>query len=452
MTMRDHPTALALASSRGDDASAASVRVHLERCHTCRVRAARLHRAGGMDEPSDASLRRILEASSSGPPVLRTLLARPAATGPRPGQIWRVGRGEALLVWVRRVMKDAVDVFPVVLDVELADPLSVVLPSTATPWGTELALMTGVRARLHRRAFLQHVGDLDVTVQVEEATAAAREGRAARGVTVGPPIWAEDDQRIEYQRVLADLLADLGPDAWQENAGADPATAGERDLLDVIGLELSERHHGTRIGAVEPQHAAVDVEHNLCSLARVAYLDTSVIVAVLDGPQRSRLLETTGLAEACLEIARAEPDADAVAVTVTGGEWPTVVLEVPDLRRAYEPPGGAQKGPRSVREPLPIVDALAKHLDRHVTAWEAAEQVEKPLMGADVAALAARNAASAVAQLSREGQRATTPAKREAWTGLPVELGERIAEVVVALSRHESLDAAMRRLGPGDDE
>jgi hypothetical protein len=98
MTVHDHPTALALASLRGHTAAAATAREHLERCVACRVRAARLQHAGEVDEPSDSSVRRILAASSPGPSILRNLLTTPGEANPRPGQLWRVGREEALLV------------------------------------------------------------------------------------------------------------------------------------------------------------------------------------------------------------------------------------------------------------------------------------------------------------------------------------------------------------------
>ena len=42
----------------------------------------------------------------------------------------------------------------------------------------------------------------------------ARAGRAPGGVHTGPPIETEDDQRIEYRQVIADLLADLAPGNW----------------------------------------------------------------------------------------------------------------------------------------------------------------------------------------------------------------------------------------------
>jgi hypothetical protein len=355
------------------------------------------------------------------------------------------------LFWVRRVLDGAIDVIPAVIDVELADPQTVLLPHTATPLGMELALMTGVRGRVDPRAFLQYVADLDVAGQVAEALAAAREGREPQGITVGPPIEAEDDQRIEYRQVLADLLVDLSPSMWNEgDAAADPRESNVQDLIDVISHELPERHFGASVGTLEQQYFAVDAEHELCFCARVIYLDTSVIVAVLRGPKARLLLDKTPLAEACLPVVFCQPDADAVAVTAIGEEWPAVVLPVPYMRRAYEPPGGAQKGPRMVMEPLPIVDALAKHLDRQETAWEVTDTVGTPIRGADIAALAARNAVSAVAQLSGEGKRAITKAKNAAWTNLPVDLSERITEAIVAISGNEPLHSVLNRLTQRD--
>jgi hypothetical protein len=210
VSFSDHPGALRLAAARGVKADAA-VRAHLEECVACRVRAARLWHAAAPGEPGCEAVSRILAASAPGPALPGGAAGPRSAGPPRPGELWRAGRGEALLVWVRRVLPGAVDVLPVVLDVELADQESLLLPAGSTPLGVPLAVLAGVRAHVGPSALLRRVGFAAIAGQVREVMAAAMEGRPPACVEAGPPVTTAADQRIEYRQVIADLLADLAP-------------------------------------------------------------------------------------------------------------------------------------------------------------------------------------------------------------------------------------------------
>lgn len=168
-----------------------------------------------LEPPDPASLQRLIDACPRLPDGLAAIILSPRDGDPQPDEIWRVGRSEAVLVWVRRVFGDGVaDVVPLVLDVELADEETILVPAGSTPLQCELAAMTALRTHVDFGAFINRVGTLDIRQEVAEVMAAVREGRHPRGVRVGPPIVDDWDRRIEYRCAVCDLLAGLSPGAW----------------------------------------------------------------------------------------------------------------------------------------------------------------------------------------------------------------------------------------------
>lgn len=443
MNIHDHPSALALAAFQDGTQEAGAVREHLTVCLVCRVRADRLRHLTAPETPSDGAVARILQASAPEPSVLARLTSTHEEGPPRPGELWRVGRDEALLVWVRRVFADAADVVPAVLDIELADQESVVVPARATPLGMPLALLTGVRSHVGMPAFLERLGSVDVSAQVQEVMGATREGRAPQGVDVGMPIGSSDDQRIEYRQVVADLLSDLAPSRWPGPIADEVPESDYDELCGLLSQELPSRHFGTLVSAVPFRPVSAYDAVSLWTCARVTHLDTSVIVAMLDGACLEEALLVAALATACLEVVRLEPDADAIAVASKFSGWPTAVLGVPQLRTAFETPSGGQVPPRLTVEPLPVVDALAKFLDTQVTAWEVAEPPVPKVQNLDFGQLALEAAIEAVNAVAAEGRRARTPAKQQAWTNLADDLGSRIAASIISITTDEPTQAVL---------
>src|SRR5438552_16042740 len=83
-------------------ARAAEVATHLEQCLACRVWATRLRHAD-VREPDQTAISRLVSASPAVPQALRrAVFADATDAAPAVGELWRVGREEALLVWVRR--------------------------------------------------------------------------------------------------------------------------------------------------------------------------------------------------------------------------------------------------------------------------------------------------------------------------------------------------------------
>jgi hypothetical protein len=454
MSTYEHPSTLALAAAEDrSDPGTESVRQHLSGCIACRVRAARLQHSSSPGAPSEDAVARILAASAPVPGVLASMTAARDQSPPRPGEIWRVGRDEALLVWVRRVFDDSVDVIPASLDVELADQESVFLPAESTLLGLPLVLLTGVRTHVGLPAMLQRIGYFDASACVREVISAAREGRTPNGVQTGPPIESEDDERIEYRQLIADLLGDLTPGRWTddpEECTSEQTTADVNDPSGIVRLlqdELKTRHSECNVLPVTEHRVMLANGISLISLTRVSYLDTSIVVVLFDGSALEERLQT-GLpfANSCLEFVHAEPDVAAIAISERAHDWPTVVLKVADLRTAFEPPGGPEVAPHLSHEPLPIVDALAKYLDKQYTAWEITEPVTTILQDSNFHDLALRHATDAINEITAQGKRALTPAKKSSWTNLPQDLVSRIAASIMAIMANESIDDVLDAL------
>lgn len=182
-----------------------------------RIHRARLAEAGPLLPLSDEDANYIISAAQEIP-----ISAIQFVTGgtPQAGELWRVGKSEALLAWVRKVFDDGmVDVIPITLDVELADEGTLLIPEDATPLGVELAAMTYVRTHLPKEVFLNFICALDIGAEIEEVLSATRDGRPAEGVEVGLPITDSQDQRLEYRAALWDVLGHLLPsEASQEGS------------------------------------------------------------------------------------------------------------------------------------------------------------------------------------------------------------------------------------------
>lgn len=421
---------------------------HLTECVECRIRAARLARAAGVPGPSEASLSRILATDTRLTPavVASAISTRDTAT-PSAGELWRVGEDDALLVWVRKVFDGSADVMPVVLDVDLADDQTLLLPADATILGIELGVVTSVRGHVHADAFLSRIDDLGDSVagQVAQVMAATQEGGQPDGVPVGTPVYDRDDQRVEYQQALADLLADLGPGAWTDRrAAVNETVASIDDLHALVAHDLVLRHR-CRVHPSLPATAHLPRGSVMKAVARVSFTDTSIVVVVLPAWQSEAFVD---LSTACREIIRQEPGAAAVAVCSPDEDRLTLVVDVVAMREAYEPPGGQLLPPHASMEPMHVIDALAKYLDRHAPAWEVVDSAVT-ITTTDLGAAARLSAHAAVADLVKQGSRAHQPAKREAWTGLAAATADVIAEMLDRIVAGESPGSALDRLLEG---
>lgn len=457
MTANVHPTSNDLLTTAQDPGGATWTLEHLEECLACRVRLSRIREAAGLEPARSDSLQRIVQASTPLPDLLTSIVADSQDRTPQPNDIWRVGRSEALLVWVRKVFEDgAVDVVPLVLDVDLADQESVIVDAELTPLATETAAMVALRTHVHIDSFLNRVGSVDIRAAVNEVMTAVREGRRPSGVRVGPPIVDDDDQRLEYRQALRDLLGVLTPSVWleaHESFDEDTDTATEQTPgqsphgLDTIESHLDERLSGLQLREVEQQRVTVDGSVHLTSLRMITCLDTTVLIAILDGRDLSKFPEITAIAEACQELTHTEPIVDAVVVAIPVGDWQAVLFTRAHMRPAVELPGGTLKGPIATLEGYGLVDTVCKYFEGVVTAWEVTEPVSDRIGMSDLHQTAARHARASIEEITEAGKRAHQPAKQAGWQSLSDTFGEQVARFIVAIASDTSIEDAMTELG-----
>lgn len=459
MTANVHPTSNDLLTAAQDPGGATWTLEHLEECLACRVRLSRIREAAGLEPARADSLQRIVQASTPLPDLLASIVTGNQDETPQPNEIWRVGRSEALLVWVRKVFEDgAVDVVPLVLDVDLADQESVIVDAELTPLATETAAMVALRTHVHIDSFLNQIGSVDISAAVNEVMTAVREGRRPSGVRVGAPIADDDDQRLEYRQALRDLLGELTPSVWlvaHESSDDDTATDTTTEQtpgqsphgLDAIESHLDERLSGLRFREVEQQHVAVDGSVHLTSLRMIVCLDTTVLIAILDGPNLSEFPEITAIVAACQELTLTEPVVDAVVIAMPDGDWQALLLTRAHMRPAVELPGGKLKGPIVTLEGYGLVDTVCKYFEGIVTAWEVTEPVSDRIGMSDLHQTAAKHARASIEEITKAGKRAHQPAKQAGWQGLSDEFGEQVARFIVAIASDTSIEDAMTELG-----
>lgn len=456
MTANVHPSSSELLTALREPDQATSMLEHLDGCLACRVRMSRIRHATGLGPASANSLQRIVEASTPLPEILASLVSSGQGEEPEPNDIWRVGRDEALLVWVRSVFADGVaDVIPLVLDVELADQDSLVVGADATPLATETAAMVSLRTHVHIGAFLNKVGTLDIRTGVTEVMTAVREGRRPSGVRVGPSIDDDDDQRLEYRQALRDLLAELSPSAWLAAEDEPGTSAGQtasetganhpQDGIDTIKTDLGERLRGAQCRDLELQTFAIDGTVRVTTVLKVLYLNTAVVVATLDGATPT-FPETRAVAAACRKITLIETDADAVAVAIPRGDWQALLFTTAHTRDAFELPGGSRAGPTPTLCGYGLVDTLCKHLEGTINTWETTEPARKLVRRTDLHQIAAKHASTSIGQITVEGNRAHQPAKKAAWGSLPDEFDQRVAKFITSVINSEAVDDALAEL------
>lgn len=458
MTANTHPTSNELLAALRQPDQATSTLEHLDECLACRVRLSRVREVEGLPPPDADSLRRIVQACTPLPDTLIDVVSSGYDETPRSNDIWRIGRYEALLVWVRKVFDDGIaDVIPLVLDVELADQESVIVGADETPLATETAAMVALRTHVHVGSFINRVGSLDIRGAVAEVMAAVREGRRASGVRVGLPIEDDDDQRFEYRQALRDLLSELSPSAWAEPDEApesttdttvrEPTTSQSSDGIDAIKGRLDERVSGLAFQDVERRRVKVNDTVDMTSAVTITCLNTTVLVVTLEGDDVNEFPETNALVAMCEELRQHVPIADAVAVTIPGADWPTLLFTTADMRQAIQLPGGAFEEPTATVAGHGLVDTLCKHFEGVVTPWEVTESVSDRLGGSDLHEIAARHARSSIERITTAGRRAQQPAKKAGWQSVPAKFDEQVASFVVAIVNEEPTDVALAQLG-----
>lgn len=437
--MTNHPLLRELRDALLGTGDVTRVRAHLAKCLACRVRMARIARASELQTPTPNVVQRIVDASSVVPGAADVPTDRDEQE-PEPGELWRVGRDEALLAWVRKNFHDgAVDIVPVVLDVELADEQTVIVAAALSPLPVELAAMTALRTHVHRDAFINRLGTLDITAQIEDVIAATRENRDTTA-TVGPRIEFDDDDRIEYRQALRDLLDDFSPSNWPTEASSDGvASVGASPLAQLPGSDRSElqseiQYRIRTAYCMDLPFDQFDIARgrSLRALFKVAYLNTSVVVVSVESLDDA-LSDQLALVRACQRAMESSPDADSVCVAERREEWGCVLYSCASMREALELPGGRSVGPAPILTGYGVVDTLFKHLEGAAAAWEVTDSAPRDLGSVNIAEIAGRHAQNSVAGIESQGRSARQAAKKSTWSTLPTGLEERISRFITAV-------------------
>jgi hypothetical protein len=395
---------------------------------------ARIAQADGLQTPTPNVVQEIVDASTVVPGVTGIPVGRDEHE-PEPGELWRVGRDEALLAWVRKNFHDGA----VVLDVDLADEQTVIVGAERSPLLVGLGAMVALRTHVHRDAFINRLGTLDISAPVEEVIAAAREARDAEAI-VGPRIEFDDDDRIEYRQALRDLLNDLSPSGWLAESPLDGiAPAGLSSLATFPGSDLAELQHQVqfRIRAtqcIDLPHDQFDIERgrSVQTLFKVAYLNTAVLVVSVQSLDDA-LAGQLALVRACQRAMESSPEADAVCVAEPREEWACVLYSCASMRQALELPGGRPVGPTPILTGFGLVDTLSKHLEGAAPAWEDADSAPRGLGSVDMAEIAGRHAQASITVIQSQGRRALQPAKKSSWSALPPGLEDRVSRFITAV-------------------
>lgn len=460
MTTHVHPSSSELLAAIHEPDRAPLVLEHVGNCLACCVRLSRLRDATKPEPIGEGTFQRIMAASTPLPEVLAELVAAGSDGQPHPNEVWRIGRDEALLAWVRRVFDDGVaEVIPLVLDVELADQQSVLIAADATPVATEMAALVALRTHIHVGAFLNRIGDLDISREVAEIMTAVQEGRRPSGIPVGPPIEDDNDQRLEYRQALRDLLAPLSPSAWLDDevgteslrldASNESAESTAGGGIDSIKAQLGERLKGIRFVNSSPLTVAVGSYARATKIFNVTYLDATVVVAALVfDDEDAAEPDDESLAVACASFLESDPGADAVAIAVAQAEWPTRLFPSSYLRTAHQLPNGSISGPEPTLVGYGLVDTLCKYLDGTAPAWELLDEPASVNIGrTSVHQVAIRHAATSIEEITKQGKAARQAAKKTAWQSLPDDLDERVARFVTSVARNDVTDALADLLG-----
>lgn len=483
--------------SDGEDTTAAHARLamHVEQCVACRVRLIRLQQAEGFDGPSEDALGRILTDAPALDDDARGFLTRADRTVPQPGEIWRVGTDNALLVWVRKVVNDTtIDVVPLVFDTAMADSESLLIDAEDTPLGVPLSALVSVRTHIHHDVFLNKLSVLDISGAVEAILVAARTGEEPTGLPTGPPIEDAADRRIEFRQLVADLLGELSPVVYNDRLKLQDdvaPTPGESTRLRIEGSVLEGSRHiadlrgfGDRVtGTGNPEGHAFELfdalredltvrlgqsitcvqlnpltepteDGQYTALAKVHYIDTSVLVVLFEallvepsanGDASGLLPDPAQVPAGVASLLQVEVDAQGVAVT-TRDMSNALLFTRADLRPALVLPAGTQSAASVTVTGHTLVDTLVKFLDGEPTAWETLDHDQARLPTFNFDQVARTYAAASLEAIRRTGTRSPQPAKKAAWSAMTADVVDDVSAFVEA-ARKDDISGAVEHLG-----
>ena len=362
-------------------ARAADVEAHLDGCLLCRLKRRRLEGA-----PAPAS------ADGPLPGPAFDIPTRETGGEPAVDDLWVAGTDDRLLVLVLGVAGDRIRAAPVTLDVEAADDEAVIVEQS--PFRTAVAVHPALAAEIPRAALTAKVGTLSVAG------------------TTGTPIAGPSDPRLELRQHLVDRLAAF---ADPPLAGADdgPPPRPEQVRSTLIADLRAMRGRACAARALDGWGDLVLAEQRgWTPLATVD--EVGVVLVVFDTPHG---LED----ELDFDAARSVlTRLNASALVVLTGELSELadVFDASALHAGIDMPSGAQNPPRPLISGLVPFDAIAKFLDQHSGARAMSAPTRSPVARVEVADVLREAAATAAADLARQGARFKIAPKRRGYESL----------------------------------
>jgi hypothetical protein len=471
----------------------AAVRAHLSDCVACRVRFTRLQRAGEFEGPSESVLSHLIADSPVLTEDVRTFISTVSRDSVEPGEVWKVGVDDAVLVWVRRIVnRSTIDVIPLVFDTAMADNESILIAADRTPLAMPLAALTSIRIQIHADTFVNKIGNLDIAEPVEAVLAASRSAQPHRVEGVGLPIEDRDDPRIEYRQLINDILSDLTPVVYAERCkaeadqhitpaervrrrieagttpGADtshvdsvdagrvedtdassPATIHDFGaIFDKIQTDLIERLDPTAL-CHRCNELSEHTDHGqFTALLKVHYIDASVLV-VLYEHDRQGLPEPWQAAIGVASMLQIEVDVHGVAVASQNNLDESILMTRADLRPALLLPHGTWSKATATITGHSLVETLMKFLDGEPAAWDLFERAETRLPEFDLETVARGHATTVLGEVRKSGSM-SQPAKKQSWTNMNDEVID-VVSAFVAAARNSEVEAALNLLGLDDE-
>lgn len=471
----------------------AAVRAHISDCVACRVRFTRLQRAGGLDEPSESVLSHLVADSPVLTGDVRTFISTVSRDPVHPGEVWKVGVDDAVLVWVRRIVNPStVDVIPLVFDTAMADNESILIAAGRTPLAVPLAALTSIRTQIHHDTFVNKLGTLDIAGSVEAVLAASRTGQPHQVEDVGLPIEDRGDPRIEYRQLINDILSDLTPVVYAERRKAEAAqelTPAERvrqrieagttsgsdlahdgsvqadstnnddtvspapvhdfaAIFDNVQEDLIERLDPTAL-CHRCNELSEQTDHGLfTALLKVHYIDASVLVVLFEHEQQV-LPEPWQAAIGVASMLQVEVDVHGVAVASPNNLNDSILMTRADLRPALLLPHGTWSEATATITGHSLVETLMKFLDGEPAAWDLFERAETRLPEFDLETVARDHATIVLGEVRRSGSM-SQPAKKQSWTNMSDEVINVVSAFVTA-ARNSEIEAALNLLGLDDE-
>lgn len=427
-----HPTeSLLLDYVAGTARTPGAVEEHIAFCTQCRdiVDRFRKARLGDDDAFDDLDHIDLSPEAPSAPAALIAALADADKPHLAVGQLWRAapkGEGDTLLVWIRRLRPDGRPaVVPVTFDSEFADRYDVIVPADRSPLGVELAFHTTAEGTIDQRALVDRIADMDVSSDIEAVRRARREGLPVVDVTVGAPVPAIYDERVEYRNHLSDLILAMSTPRLEPNSSPPDEASDERIEPDLQDDALDDLFDDEILAEyIRELELGLAYTYPQCRLLPAAWTDAPVMRPIgtlinVDVFVRLVLVDVPRDVMRLIDASRATFDADlsanAVCFSTASDEFPSWLFDRDAVRAADGDYVGAVQPDMDRVLVGTLVEVLTKYFDRVVDPFRVVSSTVLDEVAVDPSALAIQAGSAAVDQIVGKAAGYKIPGKQPGY-------------------------------------